>query len=112
MHLIVHLTCTWCECSQTIGILRFAHQLGEWGTQHAIRVCNWALNLERPRNQLFIAAALYNWHDAAWLEERKLSPDIGGILRPGTQSSNGFVHVRWDESLIRARSRVPHNQPT
>ena len=84
-----------------------AHQQGDWGTRHAIRVCNWSDHLERPRNHQSLAAMLYNWHGASWLEERRLNPDIGGVLRPGTRTSSGFLHARWDEAVIKARSRLP-----
>ena len=84
-----------------------AHQQGDWGTHHAIRVCNWAEHLERARNHHSLASMFFNWHGASWLEERRLDPEVGGVLRPGTRSSSGLFHARWDEALSKARSRVP-----
>ena len=84
-----------------------AHRLGDWGTQHAVRVCNWAEHLERPHNHNSLAAILFKWHGASWLQNRRLNPDVGGALRPGTRSSSGFLHARWDEALNKARARLP-----
>ena len=88
------------------AVSNLAHRQGDWGTQHAIRLCHWADHLERSRNQRSIAAIMYDWHDAAWLEQRRLDPHIGGSLHPGTRCSSGFLHARWDESVSKARARV------
>ena len=63
-----------------------AKQPGNLGTRHATRVCSWAERLERPRNHQSLASLLFRWHDAAWLEERRLDPAVGGSMRPGTRA--------------------------
>ena len=83
-----------------------AHRQGDWGTQHAICVCNCAEHHERPQNRHSLAAMLYNWHGASWLENCRLSPYVGGVLRPGTRSYSGFLHTRWDEAVNKARSKL------
>jgi hypothetical protein len=83
-----------------------AKELGDWGAQHAKRVCNWAEHLDRPRNHASLASLFFRWHDADWLETRRLDPDIGGPNRPGTRSSSGFVCTRWDEAVLKARNAV------
>jgi hypothetical protein len=80
-----------------------AKQHGDWGVEHAKRVCTWSDHLERARNHSSLASLLYRWHNAQWLEERRLNPDVGGPLRPGTRSQSGFVCARWDESVAKAR---------
>ena len=80
-----------------------AKQQGSWGTRHATRVCGWAEDLERPRNNESLASLLFRWHDAAWLEERRLDPAVGGSLRPGTRAQSGYLNARWDESVHKAR---------
>jgi hypothetical protein len=98
-----------CETSEVYfrrrmrAVSNLVHRHGSWGTQHAARVCSWAEHLERPRNQSSLAAILYNWHGARWLEDRRLNPNIGGVLRPGTRSNSGFLHARWDEAISKAR---------
>ena len=89
------------------AISNLAHQQDGWGTQHAIRACNWADHLQRPRNDKSLAAILFNFHDAEWLEERRQDPNIGGALRPGTRAHSVFFHTRWDEALRKARTRLP-----
>ena len=82
---------------------QLAHREGDWGTMHARRLCEWAAHLERPRNSNSLAAILYHWHDASWLAARRRDPCTGGNMRPGTRSSFGLVHARWDESLALAQ---------
>ena len=89
------------------AVANLAHQQGDWGTQHAIRVCNWADHLERPQDQKSLAALMHTYHDAAWLEGRRLNPDIGGASRPGTRAQSGYFNARWDESVLKARKRIP-----
>ena len=83
-----------------------ARQQGDWGTQHAKRVCCWAEHLERPRNRDSVASMLFQWHNAAWLEERRLDSSVGGSLRPGTRSQSGFLNTRWDESVSKAQTML------
>ena len=83
-----------------------AKSQGDWGVLHAKRVCNWAEHLERERNYFSLASLLYRWYGAKWLEDRRLSPDFGGPLRPGTRAESGFLCARWDESVSKARSEV------
>ena len=83
-----------------------ANLQGDWGREHAKRICSWAEHLERPRNHSSLASILYRWHGADWLEDRRLNPDIGGPLRPGTRAASGFFCVRWDESVLKARSAI------
>ena len=92
------------------AVSNLVRQQGGWGTQHAIRACNWADHLERPQNQRSLAAILYNHHNAAWLEERRLSPDTGGALRPGTRAESGYFHARWDEALIKTKMRTSQDR--
>ena len=73
---------------------------------HAKRVSDWAEHLERPRNHASLASILYHWHGADWLENRRLHPDFGGPLRPGTRAASGFLCARWDESVLKVRSIV------
>jgi hypothetical protein len=100
---------TYCRRRQR-AVSNLACQQGSWGTQHAVRVSNWAEHLERPRNHGSLAAMLFTWHGAAWLEDRRLSPDVGGVLRPGTRSNSGFLHARWDEALMKARCKLASNE--
>ena len=99
-----------CESLEVFSIRRMraaaslARQQGDWGVEHAKRVCTWSDHLERARNHSSLASLLYRWHSAEWLEERRLNPDLGGPLRPGTRSQSGFVRARWDESVIKARA--------
>ena len=76
-----------------------ARQLGSWGSDHARRVVSWSEHLKRSRNSFSLAARLYTWRDENWLQQRRLDPLIGGTSRPGTRSSSGPVHRRWDEAV-------------
>ena len=38
-----------------------ADRQGDWGTEHAKRVCSWADHLLRPRNAGSLAAMLFSW---------------------------------------------------
>ena len=77
-----------------------AHRQGDWGKDHARRVCDWADHLSRSRNSMSLASRLLCWHPASWLQARRDDPEIGGRQRPGTRSSPGPVPARWDESSI------------
>ena len=83
-----------------------AYRQGDWGIEHARRICNWADHLNRERNGGSLAALLFEWHGASWLQYRRLDPEIGGSLRPGTRAASGIIHARWDESIAKARSIV------
>ena len=87
-------------------VANVVHQQGNWGSQHAIRMCTWAEHLKRPRNSESLAALLYKHKDAKWLENRRLDPDTGGPNRPGTRSHSGFFHSRWDEALVKAKNKL------
>ena len=78
-----------------------ARQRGLWGVEHARRVVSWSDHLKRPRNELSLAAILYSYHDATWLESRRQC-SRGGTMRPGTRTDAGPVFARWDESVIKA----------
>ena len=84
------------------AIASVARQHGTWGSQYAKRLLNWAEHLRRPRNKLSLAAQLFVWRDGDWLQSRRRDPLVGGASRPGTRSSSGPVHRRWDESLEHA----------
>ena len=80
---------------------------GDWGTEHANRVLDWAEHLRRDRNSASIAAALFKWRDHEWLQSRRQDDSIGtGVGRPGTRAAPGPVPKRWDEALIEARLRA------
>jgi len=83
-----------------------ASKQGDWGNQHARRVCSWSEHLLRPRNANSLAAMLFSWHPAEWLQARRDDPDIGGHARPGTRMSSGPVPARWDESISKARAAI------
>ena len=83
-------------------IAGLAREQGLWGRAHAERVVAWSKHLRRPRNGHSLAAKLYCWHDANWLQARRRDNDIGGVDRPGTRLSSGPVPIRWDESVNRA----------
>ena len=73
-----------------------ARSNGAWGVDHAKRISSWAEHLERPRNISSLAAQVYAWHGAAWLQERRES---SGVMRPETRIAAGFMPKRWDESV-------------
>ena len=83
-----------------------ARQHGTWGHLHAKRVVAWADHLSRPRNSYSLASMLFTWHDAAWLQTRRLDSDVGGHRRPGTRAQSGPVCARWDESVELARDSL------
>ena len=78
-----------------------ARHQGLWGTEHAKRVIAWADHLERPQNHKSLASQLFLWHDAEWLQRRRVE---SGVMRPATRASSGFLPKRWDESLQNART--------
>ena len=79
-----------------------ADKHGDWGTEHARRICAWADHLRRPRNADSLAAIFFTWHPADWLQASRDDPNVGGPARPGTRESSGPVPARWDESLTKA----------
>ena len=88
-------------------IATYAREQGSWGRDHARRVLAWADHLRRPRNSSGQAAALFTWHDAKWLQERRLDPEVGaGLMRPGTRSAPGPVVKRWDEAHCGAQEHL------
>ena len=93
-----------CYCRRRMrAAADLARQQGDWGMRHAMRVCSWAEHLDRPRNYESLASLLFRWHGASWLEDRRLDPNIGGSLRPGTRTQSGYLNVRWDESIAKAQ---------
>ena len=70
-------------------------------TEHAKRIIDWAEHLQRPRNHDSLASELFRWHDAEWLQCRRVE---SGVMRPATRALPGFLPKRWDESLQEARS--------
>ena len=78
-----------------------ARHQGLWGTEHAKRVIAWADHLERPQNHKSLASQPCLWHDAEWLQRRRLE---SGIMRPATRASPGYLPKRWDESLQDVRA--------
>ena len=84
-----------------------AREQGDWGALHAKRVIDWGEHLCRARNHSSLASVLFRWHGAAWLEERRQDPLVGGPSRPGTRTAPGFLCARWDEALLKAKQTFP-----
>ena len=84
----------------------FADRHGDWGTEHANRLCSWAAYLQRARNSASLAAMFFAWHTPEWLQARRDNPDIGGSSRPGTRTCSGHVSARLDESIPKGRRLV------
>ena len=82
-------------------VSNLARHQGLWGTEHAKRVIAWADHLERPQNHTSLASQLFLWHDAEWLQRRRVE---SGVMRPATRASPGYLPKRWDESLQDARA--------
>ena len=82
------------------SIATLARMHGAWGLEHAERVVNWSDHLQRERNQLSLAAQLYAWRGAAWLQERRVESSSG---RPGTRQYSGYAQRRWDEAVEDAK---------
>ena len=95
---------TTCDIYLCVALL--ARQQGTWGLEHARRVVDWADHLGRPRNSGSLAARLFSWKDARWLQTQRLDPDVGGHGRPGTRVCSGPVCARWDESIALARAKL------
>ena len=82
-------------------VSNLARHQGLWGAEHAKRIIDWADHLQRPQNQSSLAAQLFLWHDAEWLQRRRIE---SGVMRPATRATPGFLPKRWDESLEEART--------
>ena len=89
-------------CRRKMRIVgNLARHQGLCGTEHARRVFAWADHLQRPQNHSSLASQLYLWHDAEWLQNRRIE---SGIMRPATRALPGYLPKRWDESLESART--------
>ena len=80
---------------------KLARHQGLWGTEHAKRIIDWAEHLQRPHNHKSLASQFFRWHDAEWLQRRRVE---SGVMRPATRATPGFLPKRWDESLQEARA--------
>lgn len=108
------------SCQPNAGLARpWKTIVGGGCKPYQILLINRAIGAHNTRVEFAIGPNIFNDHeisiplqhyDVAWLEERRLSPHVGRVLRPGTRSSSGFLHVRWDESLAEARTNLPQNQ--
>ena len=93
---------------KTIAFVRYMHHancavvlriLAPDAEREATAANNSTCNAEKD----VLAAKLFKWHDAAWLQARRIDFDIGGSQRPGTRLHSGHVGLRWDEALEKAK---------
>ena len=77
--------------------------LGAWSTFWFERAVSWDDHIARNHSPHCWPMLLRQFHDEAWLLERRLRTNFHGT---GTRRSQGRPAARWHEAILWARERI------
>ena len=76
-------------------------QMGWWSARWWRRSWEWDSHIRRLRNSGLWSHALVQWHDEAWLDERRAFARGNSLWasRTRTRAFRGRVHQRWEAGI-------------
>eukprot|EP00747_Dinoflagellata_sp_TGD_P171672 gnl/TRDRNA2_/TRDRNA2_206283_c0_seq1.p1 gnl/TRDRNA2_/TRDRNA2_206283_c0~~gnl/TRDRNA2_/TRDRNA2_206283_c0_seq1.p1 ORF type:complete len:175 (+),score=15.31 gnl/TRDRNA2_/TRDRNA2_206283_c0_seq1:72-527(+) len=81
-------------------------RMGWWSDRWWRRCCEWDAHIRRERNSYSWCHALVQWHDGAWLAQRRAeaSGNSTTTSRTRTRAAPGHPNQRWDDGITLASS--------